>query len=287
MSWYDSVDWGDLFSAYGAYNSASKDRSYSQDMTERNWHYMKTHKQWEMANIPVFAEQLGVNPLSLLGHEGVSTTGKIAQPGNSYARQGAALGKGIGTAINALIQADINYKNASAKALKESSVKKVTAKKDGAEIELVKSPTGMTQTVPSQMTSSTKSNIGMTAGVKPAKDSYVDEYGYIEIVPNQELAEAKESEGAVKSTGNLWYDVNMAIDLATNNTGIRHRLQKTLTKQLRRNGKIDYTQKLKWIDGLQRFKVVPKGKSKKKILRNSTKNYIKKRNKRESNKFWW
>lgn len=188
---------------------------------------------------------LGINPAVLGGSEG---SRPMASAGGSPNASG--IGRGLGqlgdTLINKLAnkesrglqndltKAEINYKNASAEALRASTVDKNAGQKPS-DIEVV----------PSKTIKNIGSNPGVEAASKSGNAVSVMEDGTIKLHANQELAEALESQGVVDRFMDLLHDSKRTATVLLSNRA-RSKMKPWIIDTLRKTDRLKPNETIFW-----------------------------------------
>ncbi len=194
---------------------------------------------------------LGINPVAMAGMTGPSY--KPQQVGGTQ-----NIGKGFGQLANTLInravgkkerelsiastEADIRWKNASADAMSKAEGKSVNS-------------SGVVEIKPSETVSSDDKNVGIEAGAKTGDAASVRSDHTVKIHPNQELAEALESQGWIDSGSDMLNDTITFVQRATNNANVRTKLKSALVRIMKRTGKLKPGETIYWVPIRQRFQV--------------------------------
>lgn len=196
---------------------------------------------------------LGINPAVLAGSEGSRAVG-MAGMGGGAGNIGAGLGqlgnklidlitnKETRTLKNDSIRADINYKNASADAIRMSG--RTPSVQDGS-----------VQIKPSESVSASKSNPGIEAASKVGDAISVRRDKTLKIHANQELAEALESQSGIDNVMDNWNDLVTVKNMALNKNKIRTHMRKTAINVLRSTGRLHPGTTVYWVPGRQRFQI--------------------------------
>ena len=228
--------------------------------------YLQRHGRREYAaDFRENARQMGVSPLALLGHSlpGTPAIPMQRQPKvDKAARVGKAMQR-MGQDVHRGVQAHMAYET------HKENIKETRARTkyyDALATKALNDPTqnppdaatatGQVNVVPQRIPSASPVNPGVGAGGRSSKFVFVDEFGGVNIMPNQELSEALESQGIVDYSVQQLRDAIRALDRNVN-MGLRNKLRDTVIAELKRTGGIKPWQTIKWDKLLQQFLIVP------------------------------